>query len=92
MPALVVALSKVYTGLPDVGIVHDVDELSEGAPVYSFVWLKLDNEKKIMKIKTNGINRNLVVPVRAVACCMVFQDFKVAKLFIKIYLYLSITT
>jgi len=45
------------------------------APVYSFPWLKLVNAKKKMKIKTNGINRNLVVPVRAVACCMVLLGF-----------------
>jgi hypothetical protein len=76
MPALAVALSKVYVGLPDVGIVHDVDDVKVGAPVYSFVWLKLANEKKVVKIKTNGINKKIVVPVRAVACCMVFQDFK----------------
>lgn len=79
MPALAVALSNVNEGLPDVGIVHEVDELIVGAPVYSFVWLILANEKKVMKIKRNGINKKLVVPVRAVACCMVFQDFKALK-------------
>jgi len=78
MPALAVALSKVNAGLPDVGIVHDVEELNEDAPVYSFPWLKLDSEKRVMKIKTSEINKSLRVPVRAIVVIgdMVLQGFR----------------
>ena len=61
--------------MPDVGRVHDVVEVNDGAPENSFVWLKTDNEKKVLKIKSDKI---LVVPVRAILIIgsMVLQGFR----------------